>query len=323
VIRYVLAGVLLLGGTGVYFASQSTDALLFAANLPDRFMSEAPPATEYAYGSAPRSRLSVYTRGRGESPRPVVIFWHGGRWSYGDMEQYQFVARTLVGLGAVAVLPNYRLYPAVRLDGAMRDVAAAVAFVQSHATEWGGDPDRVIVMGHSAGAQLAALALLDSHWVADAGGRPVQALVGLAGPYDFLPLTDDDLKDYFGPPARYPQSQPINFVTPPGRPAFLVHGLKDTTVWPRNTEHLAAALETTGGRVETHYLAGEDHGAVLSRFVALRRGTDPVVAALGRFIRSVPGGAVGGGLAGPSNSGAAAAAGGIARTADSKVSAYK
>lgn len=321
-IRYVLAGVLLLGGTGFYFASQSTDALLFAANLPDRFATESLPVTEYAYGSGPRARLAVYSRGRGESPRPVVIFWHGGRWSYGDKDQYRFVARTLVELGAVAVLPNYRLYPSVRLDGAMQDVGTAIAFVQRHAAEWGGDPERVIVMGHSAGAQLAALALLDSHWVADAGGSPVQALAGWAGPYDFLPLTDDDLKDYFGPPARYPASQPINFVTPPGRPAFLVHGLKDTTVWPRNTEHLAAALAATGGRVETHYLADEDHGAVLGRFVALRRGTDPVIAALGRFIRSVPRGTYAGSTTGTRGLPAAPAQG-IAYGADVEVSAAK
>jgi acetyl esterase/lipase len=289
VIRLVLIAVLLLGGAGFYFASQSTDALLFAANLPDRLSAAPLTGTELAYGSGPRARLSVYGRAPGDARRPVVIFWHGGRWSYGDKDQYRFVARTLVELGAVAVLPNYRLYPTVRLDGAMRDVAAAVAFVQHHAAEWGGDPGRVIVMGHSAGAQLAALATLDPHWIAEAGGGPVQGLVGLAGPYDFLPLTDDDLKDYFGPPALYPASQPINFVAKPARPAFLVQGLADTTVWPRNSEHLAAALQALGGRVETHFLPKEDHGAVLSRFVAFRRGSDPVVAALGHFIQTVPG----------------------------------
>ncbi len=289
-IRYLLVA-LLLGGGGFYFASQSTDALLFAANLPDRFSSEAPAGTELAYGGGPRARLSVYGGGTGPARRPVVIFWHGGRWSYGDKDQYRFVARTLVELGAVAVLPNYRLYPSVRLEGAMHDVGAAIAFVQRHAAEWGGDPGRVIVMGHSAGAQLAALATLDPHWITEAGGAPVQGLVGFAGPYDFLPLTDDDLKDYFGPPALYPASQPINFVAEPARPAFLVQGLADTTVWPRNSEHLAAALQAIGGRVETHFLPKEDHGAVLSRFVAFRRGSDPVIAALGHFIQTVPGSA--------------------------------
>ncbi len=286
-IRVVVLLLGLLAG-GLYAASRSSDALLFAANLPDRLWGEPTAGLELAYGTDPAQRLSVYGRASEGPKRPVVIFWHGGRWSFGDKDQYRFVGETLVRSGAVVVLGNYRLYPSVRMEAAMADVAATIALVQAHATEWGGDPRRVVLMGHSAGAQLAALASLDQRWVQRAGGSPVQGLVGIAGPYDFLPLTDDDLKDYFGPPEAYPASQPINFVRSTGMPVFLVHGRSDQTVWPRNTEHLAAALQRAGAPVEVHYLEGEDHGAVLTRFIATRRAADPVIAALARFVSRVP-----------------------------------
>lgn len=286
-IRLGLALLVLLGGAGYATFTHSVDAQLAAANLPDLLFGSRPTGTEYAYGPRERERLSVYGASPGQR-RPVVIFWHGGRWTYGNKDQYRFVARGLVDAGALAVLPNYALYPAAHLKASMQDVAAAVAFVQQHAAEWGGDPSRVILMGHSAGAQLAALATFDTHWLRAAGARPVQGFIGFAGPYDFLPLTDDDLKDYFGPPEDYAASQPINFVAAPAVPAFLVQGRADTSVWPRNTEHLSLALERVGGRVETLFLDKEGHGDVIARFVASRRKGDPVLAAMANFIHSVP-----------------------------------
>jgi acetyl esterase/lipase len=262
--------------------------LLFVANAPDSLVAHAPLATDVAYGVDPAQRLDVYAPVRDGTLRPVVMFVHGGRWQSGDKAEYRFVALTLTRAGAIAVLPNYRLYPAVRMEPAMRDLASAVAYVQAHAREWGGDPGRVVLMGHSAGAQLTALAALDPRWFAAAGAAPVQGLVGLAGPFDFLPLTDDDLRDYFGPPNAYAASQPINFVSPRAPPAFLVQGLGDDSVKPHNTVNLARALAAAGVAVETHLLPGNGHFRVLQRFVAPWRGGDEVVAALARFLARIP-----------------------------------
>ena len=242
-----------------------------------------------AYGTHPRQRLDVYVpTAPAAGPRPLVVFVHGGRWSSGSKDQYRFVAAGLAARGVVTVVPDYRLYPEVRMAAAAADVARAVVWAERAAARYGADPAGVAVMGHSAGAQLAALVATDQHWLAEAGGTPVRALVGLAGPYDFLPLTDDDLRDYFGPPERYRESQPVNYVDATSAPALLVHGLDDTTTRPRNTESLAARLRASGVPVEVRLMPGEDHSAVLRRFVRLYRADDPVYGELVRFLFAPP-----------------------------------
>lgn len=244
---------------------------------------------DLAYGTHPRQRLDVYVPTvPAAGPRPLVVFVHGGRWSSGSKDLYRFVAAGLAERGVVAVVPNYRLYPEVRMAAAAEDVAHAVVWAEHAAPRYGADPAGVTVMGHSAGAQLAALVATDQHWVAAAGGTPVRALVGLAGPYDFLPLTEDDLRDYFGPPQRYAESQPVNYVDAASAPALLLHGLDDTTTRPRNSESLAARLRASGVPVEVRLLPGEDHTAILKRFARFYRADDPVYGELLRFLRAPP-----------------------------------
>ena len=245
--------------------------------------------SDLAYGTHPRQRLDVYLPAApATAPRPLVVFVHGGRWSSGSKNLYRFVAAGLAERGIVVVVPNYRLYPEVRMAAAAADVAQAIAWAEHAAARYGADPAGGIVMGHSAGAQLAALVATDQRWVAAAGGTPVRALVGLAGPYDFLPLTDDDLKDYFGPPDRYPASQPVNFVDAASAPALLVHGRADTTTRPRNTESFAAQLRASGVPVEVRLLPDEDHTAILKRFARFFRADDEVYDAIVRFVLAPP-----------------------------------
>jgi acetyl esterase/lipase len=242
-----------------------------------------------AYGSHPRERLDVYVPTVPASgARPLVVFVHGGRWRSGSKDLYRFLAAGLAERGIVVVVPNYRLYPEVRMAAAAEDVARAVVWAERAAPRYGADPAAVIVMGHSAGAQLAALVATDQRWIAAAGGAAVRALVGLAGPYDFLPLTDDDLKDYFGPPEHYPQSQPVNFVDAASAPALLVHGRDDTTARPRNSESLAAKLAASGVPVEVRVVPGEGHATVLQRFARFYRADDALYAELVRFLRAPP-----------------------------------
>jgi acetyl esterase/lipase len=233
--------------------------LLGEASLKLAFLAVNAPAmfgayrrrSDIAYGPGRRHRLDLYVPQRGSSvPMPLFVFWHGGRWSSGDKSEYRFVGAALAQLGYLTAIPNYRLYPEVRMAGFMQDAARAAAWAAEHAAELGGDPERLYLMGHSAGAHIAALLALDGRYFASLL-RPaprVAGVVGLSGPYDFLPLREDDVRDMFGPPERYPASQPINYVTSDAPPMLLIHGAKDTMVSPLNSQSLAGSLAAQGVR---------------------------------------------------------------------------
>ncbi|MEE7548329.1 alpha/beta hydrolase, partial [Xanthomonas sp. Kuri4-1] len=139
-------------------------------------------------------KLDVY-RPADARNAPVVVFFHGGTWQTGNRQQYRWAGEALARHGVVAIVPDYRKYPQVKMDGFMTDAAAAVAWARRHAGEHGGDPRRLVLMGHSAGAHIAALLATDPRWLHAQQLAPADlcGLVGLAGPYDFLPLTERDL----------------------------------------------------------------------------------------------------------------------------------
>ncbi|MGO9950220.1 MAG: alpha/beta hydrolase [Steroidobacteraceae bacterium] len=272
-----------------------------ADNLLDRlgFMAVNAPAwfgafkrhANLAYGSDPQQRLDVYVpRGSAAAPLPVIVFWHGGRWKFGDKTDYRFVGAALAGSGCVAVLANYRHYPQVKMPGFMDDAAQAALWSAVHAADFGGDPRRVFLMGHSAGAHMAALLTLDSRYFAAAGQtRPhIAGVIGLSGAYDFLPLLEADVQDMFGPPENYPLSQPINFVRAGAPPMLLVHGLDDATVLPKNSRNFAAALRACGAPVTLKLYPRRAHAGTVAALAALARGWSPTLADVTAFVRNSP-----------------------------------
>jgi acetyl esterase/lipase len=215
------------------------------------------------------------------------VFWHGGRWRFGDKSDYRFVGAALAELGLVAVLPNYRHYPDVKMPGFMSDAASAGKWAAEHAGEYGADSSRLYLMGHSAGAHMAALVTLDPRYFAAAGrpGPAIAGVIGLSGPYDFLPLLEADVQDMFGPPARYPESQPINFVRPDAPPMLLVHGLMDDTVRPKNSRNLATALHACGAPVTLKLYPKLAHADTVAALSIAARGRAPTLADIEAFVR--------------------------------------
>jgi len=251
-----------------------------AANVPASFGSHK-RRTDIAYGTDPQQQLDVYLPdGEAVSPRPLVVFFYGGRWETGDKAEYRFVGAALAALGYVAVLPNYRHYPRVKMPGFMDDAARGALWALEHAAELGADPGRFFLMGHSAGAHMAALVTLDRRYFLATGGPVphITGVIGLSGPYDFLPLTDPDLKDMFGPAALYPQSQPINFVRADAPPMLVVQGLKDDAVWPKNAINLAAALRAKGVPVTLKLYPKVSHADTIAALSIPARGRAPTLA---------------------------------------------
>ena len=179
---------------------------------------------------------------------PVVVFFYGGRWSDGDRALYAFIGEAMSNLGYVTVIPDYRLYPEVTFPAFVEDGAQALMRTREIVAQHGGDPERLFLMGHSAGAHIAALLSTDSGYLNRIGGlrSMITGFIGMAGPYDFLPIYANDLANIFGPPSRYEQSQPINYVDDQLPPMLLVHGENDTTVYVKNSRNLARAASRAG-----------------------------------------------------------------------------
>jgi len=235
----------------------------------------------------PRHGLDIYAPE--QTNAPVVVFLYGGGWRDGRKESYRFVAAALARLGFVTVVPDYRVYPDVRFPGFLFDAAEAVAWTKRNIARYGGDPKRLFVMGHSAGAHIAAMLTLDRQWLGRVGldpDRDIAGMIGLAGPYDFLPLRDPVLETIFAPAADLRQSQPITFARGDAPPMFLASGMDDTVVLPRNTTRLADRIKGQGGQVEAHLYPSLGHAALIGAFALGLRWTAPVLQDVAAFVRS-------------------------------------
>lgn len=212
---------------------------------------------DIAYQPGPRGLLDVYTPPTStETPAPLVIFFYGGSWQGGAREIYRFVGASLARQGFVTVIPDYRVYPRARYPDFLADAAQAVYFARDNAPRWGGDPRHLVVMGHSAGAYIAAMLTFDKRWLGSVDLDPVTDIAGfagLAGPYDFLPIVDPILQTIFGGSDRT-DTQPIRYVRHGAPPSLLVAPRKDRVVSPGNTRRLAAHIRGHRSRVkEVHY----------------------------------------------------------------------
>ena len=208
------------------------------------------------FGPDPRQKLLVHRMAGAQGPLPVFVFIHGGSWANGDPENYGFIARNIAPEGFVVVLAGYRLGETGRYPAMLEDTAEVLAWVRDNIAAHGGDPARITVGGHSAGAYNAAQVVLEDRWL---GPSPVRGVVGLAGPYDFYPYDSESTRATFGSVGAGADSQPVNHADGAAPPFLLVHGEEDTLVRPRNSHALAAALEERGARVETLFLPGKTH----------------------------------------------------------------
>jgi acetyl esterase/lipase len=241
------------------------------------------------YGSDRGPALDVY-RPHGAAPAPVVVFFYGGRWQGGDRRDYSFVGEALAGRGFVGVLPDYRQYPEVGFPGFVDDAARALAWAIENAATFGGDPARVFVAGHSAGGHIAALLATDARYLAAHGLAPRQlaGAIAIAAPLDFLPIVDADIAAIFGPPERYAESQPVNFVEGDEPPFLLLHGQSDQLVWTHNSRNLAARLEAAAVPVELTIYPDIGHFRILAALDPQFDWLAPTLEDLARFVESMP-----------------------------------
>ncbi len=242
---------------------------------------------DLAYGQDRRQRLDVYTPRKARA-LPVVIFWYGGGWTNGARGQYRFVGAALAEAGYVSVLPDYRLYPHARFPQFVDDGAAAVRWVRDNIARYGGDPDRLILMGHSAGAHMAASLAWQRSRLAAVGvpQGAIRGLVGMSGPYQLAPNTRT-LNEIFAAPYTAADWQPIRAIDRGSPPSLLLHGGADGLVWPSNAENAAAALVAAGVRGEVKIYPGRGHADIVAALSVPARGRAPVLADAKAFMQSL------------------------------------
>jgi acetyl esterase/lipase len=246
-------------------------------------------ASGIAFGSDPRQKLDVWVpRSPSAKPRPVVVFLYGGGWVDGARGDYGFAGAAFASQGFVTIVPDYRLVPQVRFPAFVEDGALAVKWARDHAAEYGGDPGRITLAGHSAGGYNAAMLALDPHFLRDVGVDPkiIRAAALLAAPLDFYPFTEARGRDALGQWPRPAETQPINFASASAPPIFLAAGTADTIVQPRNSKAMAARLRALGVPVELKLYAGKGHVDLAKALSKPFRGTAPVLADSAAFLRA-------------------------------------
>lgn len=242
---------------------------------------------DQAYGADARQQLDVYQPTTDLKNAPLVVFFYGGSWSSGERADYRFVGEALASQGMVCVVADYRLSPAVRYPAFLEDSAAAVRWAFDNAARFGADPARVFVMGHSAGAYNAAMLALDARWLRAVGLSPARLAgwIGLAGPYDFLPIGDPKTQVAFNWPGTPADSQPLVHASRASPPALLLAPTGDTVVDPqRSTVALASKLKSSGVRVQSELFDSVSHVTLVASMASVLRGRAPVLERVTAFV---------------------------------------
>lgn len=216
------------------------------------------------YGPAPRNVMDVYAP---ENVRnaPVVLFIHGGSWEGGDKDGHRFVGESLARAGYVTGVMNYRLAPEHRYPDYVQDAAAALKVLRDNAQKYGGSPDNLFVMGHSAGGFNAVEVVDNARWLREVGVpiTAVRGVIGVAGPYSY-DFRDFSSKVAFPVGGNPDDIMPDRHVRPDAPPNLLLVAANDTTVDPYNAVNMEAALRKAGVPVTRTVLPGLNHITVIA-----------------------------------------------------------
>ena len=286
------AGLALLAQAGAAIAGSGLGLLNAVAGLRGH-----QAQSDVAYGKLERQRFDVYVPGKSlaeadkAAGSPLVIFIYGGSWDMGSRQDYRFAGEALAAQGFTVMVVDYRLYPEVRYPDFLQDCALAVGYGLEHAHELGADPRRVVLYGHSAGAYNVAMLALDPRWLRAAGHSPdeLAGWVGLAGPYNFLPIVDEGVKLVFDWPATSPDTQPINHVDDLARPlpAFIGAAVHDQLVYPeKNSIPLTGKMKARGTAVTFRTYEHVNHATLVGSLSWPLTSLSPVLEDTAAFIRA-------------------------------------
>ncbi|MEM7620428.1 MAG: alpha/beta hydrolase [Pseudomonadota bacterium] len=242
------------------------------------------------YGSHKRHKLDIYLPQKTNTQRadtsPIVIFYYGGGWRSGERGMYHFVGAALASRGITTVIPDYRLFPDVKFPAFVEDAALAYQWVWENLVKNNKNKRKIIVMGHSAGAHIAALLALDTHYLQnlDKDISMPDGLIGLAGPYAFNPTTWPRTKPIFSHVKDEETTRPIAYARKNAPSSLLIHGTDDGIVKPWNTNQLIRALNKAGAKSQKIELKDIGHFGIILSIARPFRWRAPVLERMTDFI---------------------------------------
>lgn len=223
-----------------------------------------------SYGEQPQNKLDIYIpsiSSMNKRKNAVIVFFYGGCWGECTTlkkSDYLFVAQSLASRGFTTVIADFRQYPEVDFKDLMADASNIIKWASQHISKYGGDPKHIIVAGHSSGAHIAAMLALNPRYLNSITRKNIRGFIGLAGPYDFLPLDKKYQRALFNPSNNYANSQPINFLSATSPPLLILHGEIDTTVGKHNAINLSKKAERLGVKQQLILYPEHDHVGILA-----------------------------------------------------------
>ncbi|HEX5279047.1 MAG TPA: alpha/beta hydrolase [Micropepsaceae bacterium] len=264
--------------------------LLGEGRSPAMLLNLGVPQTGYrverdiVYGPHRRHRMDLYLpqAGKLERDAPAVLFFYGGAFRAGCKSEYRFVGEALTGAGISVAIPDYRIYPAARFPNFLQDGALAVAKL----LELDFAPGGLFLMGHSAGAYIAAMLGANDSYLRACGVRAssIGGVIALSGRYHDSPLQDATAEEIFCGPARR-ETRPAAFLGAHAPPYFLAAGGRESSTVLASKAELAARLRRTGNHVEEHIYTGLGHAGIIAALTPRRRTHEQVLSDIVGFVR--------------------------------------
>lgn len=280
----IVAFVLLFGGLLYHFAALKVFNLMVPKDAGSTLV-----GTMQHYGASADQTLYIFKPNLAAEALPTLVFVHGGSWQEGDAADYEFVGRAFAAKGFLTFVINYRKHPQNPYPSFVEDVATATAWASQHANDFGGDGSRLFLVGHSAGAYNVAMAVLDQHYMKDAGvnQKIIKGIATMSGPFDFLPLDSPVTIATFGKVKDLESTQPISFARADAPPFLILNGSADKTVYPRNAASLLKHLLEKGAPAKRKEYVGVSHAGILLDLAKPLRSYAPVLQDITNFFKDI------------------------------------
>jgi acetyl esterase/lipase len=239
---------------------------------------------DIAYGDLPRNRLDLYLPLKLEAPAPVLLFFYGGGFVAGHKSEYRIFGEAFASLGILTAVADYRIHPEAKFPNFLEDGAKAASKLRAIAERFGGDPGRLFLAGHSAGAYIAVMLAADPRYL-ERAGCPRSALrgaIGIAGAYGKRPFDNPVVHAIFGADRR--ETEPLNYIAGDEPPMLLAVGARDGLAQRSAARELASRIRSARGEVEEIEYPGIGHSGILLSLAPRFRHRTNLRADIARFV---------------------------------------